>query len=105
MDYQQWEAEERARSEALDRRHAEQLAQLNAGPAIDPQEQAERDAHLVKSADMMAREAAGQPHPEEGHDVSEWAAERWPMPEAEGPVDRDALKAEIKEELRAELGL
>lgn len=108
MDAQQWEADERTRMAENDRRHAERLAELNAAPAVDPQELAERNAHLVMSSDMIARREAGVPDPGEGHDVAEWAAERWPLPEpAEGPepVDREALKAEIKAELRAELGL
>lgn len=70
---------------------------------LSPQQRAERDAHLVVSSDMLMRKAAGQPEPEEGHDVGEWMREHHPMPETEGPDDREALKAEIKAELLAEL--
>lgn len=36
---------------------------------LTAQQRAERDAHLVKSTDDLGREAAGKPHPVEGHDV------------------------------------
>jgi hypothetical protein len=70
---------------------------------LSPQERAERDAHLVVSSDQLMRRAAGRPDPEEGHDVGEYMREHYPVPET-GPDEREALKAEIKAELLAELG-
>lgn len=73
---------------------------------LSPQERAERDAHLVVSSDQLMRRAAGRPDPEEGHDVGEYLRENYPTTlEGVGPdpADREALKAEIKAELLAEL--
>jgi len=54
---------------------------------LSPQERAERDAHLVKSTDDLAREAAGIPHPEPGHDAGEYLRRTHPAlyAEPEGP--------------------
>lgn len=103
--YEQWAAEERRRSEELNERHAERLAEMGrSDDDLTPQQRAERDAHLVVSSDQLVRRAEGREDPEEGHDVAEWAAERWPISEAQGPepIDREALKAEILAELRDE---
>lgn len=104
--YEAWAAEERQRSEDLNRRHEARLAEQNrpSDDDLSPQERAERDAHLVKSSDDMMREAAGKPHPPEGHDVREWHPELFETDtEGPDPIDREALKAEIKAELLAEL--
>jgi hypothetical protein len=106
--YEQWEAEERQRSEDLNRRHAARLAEMQRetdDDGLTPDQRAERDAHLVKSTDDLIREAEGIPHPEPGHDVNDYRPEQFAGLIGEGPepIDRDALKAEIKAELLEEL--
>lgn len=70
---------------------------------LSPQQRAERDVGKVVTSDMIARAEAGRPEPPEGHDVRDYLQRPDPS-EVVGPdPDRDALKAEIKAELLAEL--
>lgn len=99
---EQWEAEVRRREQELNERHQARLDELHADPQPLDNETPEAIA-AVKSSDDLMREAAGIPHPEPGHDVTEWLDQRYPdRGEAYGS-DRDALKEEIKAELLAEL--
>jgi len=108
--YEQWAADEQRRSDELNERHAERLAERARAAhddALTADQRAERDAHLVVSSDQLIRRAEGREDPPEGHDVTDPRWRRHVPQEAEGPepVDRETLKAEIMAEIRAELGL
>ncbi len=103
---EQWEAEERRRSQELNEQHEARLKELRSDTTVRDNETSEAVA-AVKSSDDMMREAAGIPHPEPDHNVTEWLDERYPdrhVVAEPGPIDRDALKAEIKAELLLEIG-
>jgi hypothetical protein len=103
---EQWAAEERRRSEELNRQHEARLTELRAtDDDLTVQQRAERDAHLVVSSDQLIRRAEGREDPPEGHDITDPQWRRGPVFEPQGPepVDREALKAEIKAEIKAEL--